>query len=235
MLSIYLISLFVGGSIVGFSALAGGHDGDVDHDFDAGVGADLGLDAEVGLGIDGDVGVGHDISLAADAEPGVDAGFDLGFWMPFLSLRFWTYFAAFFGLTGTLLTSLAMASVIPTLLVSLVMGLGCGTTAATVVKYLQKTSGGGHEDVASFRGKLGTVVLGARDGERGRVRINMPGETVSLPAVMEGGRELLNGSRIVILKVEAGLAEVMACPDAVLGEDAKADERVSKERERERG
>jgi hypothetical protein len=81
---LYLFGLIVGGVLLGSSLLLGGH-GEAEVDAE--------LDAEVG----GDAEVHVD-----DHGSGIEVGADLVLWR-FRSLRFWTFFLAFFGLSGTLL------------------------------------------------------------------------------------------------------------------------------------
>ena len=88
MLPIYLVTLIVGGVLVLVSVFLG------DSDTDADVAADIDVDA--------------DLDLAAGADVDADGSLDVGLidalqaWLPFTSMRFWTFFAAFFGLTGSL-------------------------------------------------------------------------------------------------------------------------------------
>ncbi len=91
MLTVYLITAVVGGAFVLLSAFGGSHDDfdhDADFDSDAGFESDAGLDADFG----------------ADADHGELVHADV--WLPFLSMRFWTYFLTFFGVTGMLLDEL---------------------------------------------------------------------------------------------------------------------------------
>ena len=84
----YIFALVLGGVLLGASFLLGGDhdaDGDVDMDADADVDADVDADAD----IDGDADGGHD-----------GHGDVAGFFGVLGSLRFWTFFTAFFGLTG---------------------------------------------------------------------------------------------------------------------------------------
>ena len=83
LLKIYLASLAFGGVLL-VASLVIGDDGDADTDFDGGADLDLDLAAEHGGAPDhGDI----------DALGGIFGALK--------SIRFWTFFTAFFGLTGT--------------------------------------------------------------------------------------------------------------------------------------
>ena len=70
--------------------------------FDIDADAEVDMDADVDVDVDADLDVDHD----ADVAPSVDTADAL--WLPFLSLRFWLFFVAFFGLVGTMLTTLVL-------------------------------------------------------------------------------------------------------------------------------
>lgn len=118
---IYGLCFIVGGLFVLLAAV-GGLDGvDIDTDFD--------FDAEVSANIDDiDVGTQIDQTLTALRDR---------WWLPFLSLQFWTFALCFFGLTGLLITRMQ-----PNLagwlgaLIAVLMGLFCGLVAALVLRSL---------------------------------------------------------------------------------------------------
>lgn len=234
--SIYAICLIVGGVIVSVSAFAGGHDADADvdvgGDIDVGGDVDVGGDIDVGgdLDVDGDVDIGGDIDADADmdgdfhAAGDIDHGgsdFDASVWIPFLSMRFWTFFTAFFGLTGSVFTFLNLAGVNATLITSIIMGVFCGWVAATSVKLLQKSSVTSITSERSYQGKIGKVIVGAEAGGRGRIRINELGGTVDFPARMNENVELLAGTYVVVVSIENSVASVMPCPEEAIPEPEK--------------
>src|SRR5436190_17778919 len=107
MLVVYLITLIVGGALLALSLVLGGH-GDADaHGGDADA---HGGDAHAGSA-DGDHG------SALDAFTG---------WFPITSLRFWTFFSAFFGLTGTILGAFMGTGAVPTALFAVGAGYASG-------------------------------------------------------------------------------------------------------------
>ena len=94
MLPYYLGSLTLGGVFILTSIFFGDADTDVDAIMDLDM--DLDLDAD-------------EAALAVFQDPS-DAISDTGTWIPFFSLRFWTFALASFGLAGTLLELLGVAS-----------------------------------------------------------------------------------------------------------------------------
>ena len=95
MLMVYLIALIVGGVLLALTLVLGGA---VDHH----AGGDL--DHHAGDG-------GHGGSF--------DAVFG---WLPVTSLRFWTFFAAFFGAVGTVLSAWSLAGPAPAAVLAVAAG-----------------------------------------------------------------------------------------------------------------
>src|SRR3954465_6454976 len=107
MLALYIGSLLFGGVLLGASVFGG-------HDHDAGGGHDAGHDA--------DHGDGHQSAAAS--------------LLPLLSLRFWAFTFAFFGLAGTVLTLGGLGALTP--VVAGGFGLGSGYVAARVLRGLAR-------------------------------------------------------------------------------------------------
>lgn len=193
LLPFYVGSLVLGGGLIGTSMLLGGSDHDADHD------ADLGADH------DADVGADHDHDHDHGHGPhGPDLAGAL--WLPVLSLRFWTFFLAFFGLTGTLLDALELAPADVTLGVALGMGLGCGYTTAAVIRSLRAR----HVDSSidperDYVGRAGEVLQDVLPGDPGLVRLHVKGVHVDLEAQVEpGAAALRRGQKAIVLGVAEG-------------------------------
>ena len=76
------------------------------------------------------VGGDHDADIdSPDAEG--DAGFDAAGWLPFASLRFWTFFSAAFGLTGIGLSALDLSRA-----PSIIFSVGAGYVSGLFVSKL---------------------------------------------------------------------------------------------------
>lgn len=192
LLPFYVGSLVLGGGLLGTSMLLGGSDHDADHD------ADLGADHDADLGADHD----HDHDHAHGPHGPDLAG---ALWLPVLSLRFWTFFLAFFGLTGTLLDLLDLAPAGVTLGVALGLGLLCGYTTAALIRSLRAQ----HVDSSidperDYVGRSGEVLQDVVPGDPGLVRLHVKGVHVDLEALVEpGAAALRRGQKVIVI----GLAE----------------------------
>lgn len=194
LLSLYLGSLVFGGVLLGASLLLGGHD-----DFDADTDADLDTD---GLDFDSDVDADADLDLDADADADADleldaeadadahggmgkdldvSGASLFFFLK--SLRFWTFFLAFFGLTGTLLDGLGVSgNPIVTFAVALATGTLTGFTAAKLIRSLMHDELAAPANDRDYVGLSARVLVPPKVGGVGKVRVEVGGRLVDLLA-----------------------------------------------------
>lgn len=192
MLAVYLFCLLGGGALVAASAIFGGKD------------ADLG---------------GHDASADADAGADVDASADgsvahgdathVTGWLPFLSLQFWTFALAFFGLTGTILTLLDLASTIPTLIAALALGLGSGTAVSTAIRRLRTQTVSSSLGAGDFAGRSGIVKVPLKAGSAGKIRISAKGQLIDLLAMTDEKDEIAAGEEVLVTEMQDGRAVVV--------------------------
>jgi membrane protein implicated in regulation of membrane protease activity len=182
---VYIFTLIVGAVLLGASILLGGHDTDAD--------------AEGGADADGDAEGGADKDLAKDVGPsGGDAG---GFLTLFLSMRFWVFFLAFFGLTGLVLDLLDLVgNPWVTLALALGMGLGVGTAARLIMRKLGSDTSGNVAESSHYVGKTARVMVPFDGAGVGKVRVDVKGTTVDLLA--SGIEEDAFASREEVLIVE---------------------------------
>jgi hypothetical protein len=215
MLAIYLGFLGFGVTVVGLLlAMGGGKEGDADHgDADHG-------DADHGDADHGDAehgGAGHpdgvDDADHGDFHHGPAAGagkgdvLRLGPGKLLLSVRFWTFFAAAFGATGTLATLVGIGAVV-TFLAALVTGLAVGVGAHALFRAIQQDRVSGETDLSKLAGEEATVLVAVRPGARGQVRIQRPSGTRDLMATSRDGTALEVGSTVLVTAVEDGVADV---------------------------
>jgi membrane protein implicated in regulation of membrane protease activity len=177
MLSAYLITLIVGGVLVAISLVVGG-DGD-------------------GGGHDGDAHAG-DADGDAHAEHGGAFDAALG-WLPLGSLRFWTFFAAFFGLTGTALSLLPGTGSIVTAVAAVATGYGAGVALTRIVRRLQQTSSDSSLAAADLIGATAHVLLPVAPGRAGKVRLHLKGRAVDLLAETQEEAELPAGEKALVI------------------------------------
>lgn len=208
MLTVYLSCLVVGGVFVALSATgAFGKDIDAEH----------GLDAPA---LEASPEVEHEISLgeatqALTTHPGSRK---TRLWLPVLSLRFWTWGAAFFGLMGALLSTLTSASALFTGLVSAVTGIGVGSLSAWVVRVLRNPVGA-QVRLADYRGQVGELMLPLRAGGVTRIRLRVHERERTMLAVTSDPVALAAGTRVLVLGIdERGRAQIEP-EDSPLGPD----------------
>ncbi len=215
MLTLYLSCLVVGGVFVGLSTI-GAIGKDVEADFDADADIDADIDAELDVDTDlaelgpGEVepGLGTAHSLAvADASHGLGPR-KRKIWLPMLSLRFWTFGSAFFGLTGALLSSFTSVGALMVAVMSGVTGVSVGTASAWAVRWLRRPVG---ESVrlSEYAGSTGELELPLREGGVTRIRLHVQGRERTMLAVASEPRELPTGARVLVLGIdEDGRAQI---------------------------
>lgn len=203
--SVYLISLIVGGFFVLLSIFGGGdQEGDADADADAEVDADSDFDhdADVDHDLDHDVDAGHDLGAHADVGPG---------FVDLLSIRALFLFAAFFGLTGTvlgLLGSQEPLTAVFSVLTGLVVGLG-GNWLIKRFAYEQVSSAVSSLDLT---GRTARVILPFVGPERGRILVEARGQRMQITARSldtEGDDPFSPGDEVVVVRMDGRVAEVV--------------------------
>jgi hypothetical protein len=210
MTSLYLASLAFGGLLIGVSVLLGG--GDLDGDGDLGLEGDLDLDGD--LDFDGELDLDGDVDLDGDgpigealATAGDSVGADAAIWMPFLSLRFWTFATAAFGMIGLLL-SFVMSSAVATAGFAGLGGMSIGWGAAWSFRHLAQKPVSGETTTLRYVGQEAKVVLSIRPGAQGKIALQTYQGRLDLTAVSNDGRSLDVGDTVLIASMSHGVANV---------------------------
>lgn len=233
LLAIYVGSLAFGGILIGASLLGADRDGDADADHgdldhgdvahgdldhgdvdhgDLGHGeAELGdHDGEVGEahgdhgGTHHEIGAGTRISVTTeDATVGATGVLVANL----LSLRFWTFALASFGLTGLLLSLVGLPELVG-LGISAPLGLGIGWGAATVVRSLARDTRSTEMRTQTLQGREAVVVLAVGPEKVGKVRLVHAGQTLELPATTREDRLLDRAETVLVVEVKGGQAVV---------------------------
>lgn len=185
MVTFYIISAIIGGVLVLASAFLGGDhlNGEFSHD-----------------GFDFHAGDGHDA--------GTDVHSDL--WLPFFSLRFWTYFFAFFGVTGLLMTKFTE---VPGMLVPWLAGLfgvTAGLAVAVTMRMLDKNSTDSSIHEEHIVGQEARVLVPVYKGKPGKVRCDVRGEMIDLIAFTNEDVPLEIGQRALVVSIEGQQAQVVS-------------------------
>lgn len=193
MLTVYIVSAIVAGALILLSAVGGGHD--AGHDVDVG---------------------GHDFDASHDADVHSDGAVE-GTWIPFFSLRFWTYFFAAFGIIGLLLTVLNAATAPLTIGLALGGGLVTGFAVAAIMRWLKGSASTDSASLHDLLGKEAKVLVGVRPSQLGKVRIEAKGEIIDLLATSESGEQIEIGEQVVVVGVDGNQAKIARRRD-ILGD-----------------
>jgi hypothetical protein len=191
----YVFALVLGSILLGASFLMGG-----DHEADAHGDAD------------GHVEASHDLDGHADGEH--EAHGDLGGLFGVLaSMRFWTFFAAFFGLTGVVLDGFNLAEELVALGLSIGVGFVTGFVAVTVIRRLAATDTGVAAGVGDYIGKTGELLIGVGPQRIGKIRIELKGTTVDV-LVLTDDDAIAKGEQALILEMRGDKAVVVRLDSA---------------------
>lgn len=216
MTSLYLASFLFGGVLIGASVLLGGGedldvdgDFDVDGDVDLDVAADVDIDVDGDLDLDADAGHGGALDHIGDhaLEVGDTVGADAALWMPFLSMRFWTFGTTAFGLVGLIL-SMALSSALLTGAFAAVGGVVSGWGAAWAFRVLATEPVSGETTTKRYIGQEAKVTLPIRPGARGKIALETYQGRLDLLAQTMDGHELGVGDRVLIASIKDGVADV---------------------------
>jgi len=196
---LYLFCFALGGLLLLASIVLGDKDGG--HDSDASAAGDVHAQAETG----GSHGIDHGVL----ASPGSLAGM----FTAFLSMRFWMFFLAFFGLTGLVLDGLDL---VPNsgvaLAISLVMGLAIGQATAAVFRYLAANETSTAASVSDYVGKSGRVLVGFGAGSLGKLRLTLKGTTVDVLTSTDEERAFVAGEEALVIQMNDTTAVVARLP-----------------------
>jgi hypothetical protein len=233
-LGVYLAALVLGGTLVAVSLIGGHHDdvdADLDHDLDADADADFDADADADFDADADADFDADADADADFDAHADADFDAEadvgadadgdadghtdvgstVWLPFLSLRFWTFALAFFGLTGSVMTGLSLLhSQFAILPLSIGMGLAAGTGVAYAMRRLSRQEVTSLVSRRDYSGMTARVLLPVSREQRGKIRLEVKGQLIDLPATTDEEAVFGRHDEVFVVEVEEHEAVVVA-------------------------
>lgn len=228
MLTLYLASFVIGGVLVLVSAVAGGHGHgadaghdighDVDHDVGHDTDHDVGHDADHDVDHDVDHCIGHDVAhgLSSDLNHEVghaSAGAEFnGPWLPFLSLRFWTFFAAFFGVTGLIFDGLWHVPSLFTLAAALGVGAVSGTGVSWLMRFVRANQVDSSLSSGEIEGASARVLLPVSRESEGKVRVWLKGYVKDLRATTDDDLPLNLGAQVLVVRVVNSVAKVTALP-----------------------
>ena len=194
---VYFAALIVGlGTLlvqVAFGARGGGH-----HGFGGGGAHHLG---DAGGG-----GHGHEAEHASKA-----AASAAGFFVVFLSFRFWIFAALGFGLGGSILRLTGALPASVEAIVAGVLGLGSGLGAALALRAATSSSVGTPNEASRAVGGVARVVVPIGKGAEGKVRIEIGGSSIDLIASSDDD-DLAKDEMVLVEEVAGGIAKVSRRP-----------------------
>lgn len=185
MVAVYVGSLLFGGLLIAASFLGAGHDTDV-HAGDTGHGHPG----------DGD----HEQSQASAV-------------LSLFGLRFWSFGSAFFGLTG-LVVNLAGGAVLAATgpLIAGGVGVAAGLGASATFRALTRDTIGQVRAATALVGREGRLLLPVARGQRGKVRLPVPGGG-DVDLLAETDDDALDaGAEVLIVEVRGNVAVVERAP-----------------------
>lgn len=194
MLPLYLGCLALGGLLIVVSIVMGGKD--LDKGFDKGFDKDFDKAIEV-----------HGDGEAQAGGAPLDKGGSGDSWLPFLSLRFWTFGLATFGGAGSIL-SVAGFSDLVAAPASALTGIGVGYAVAWAFRRLSRDKVSGDYGLRQVPGREGRLLIGVGPGRTGKVRVQIDGQDVDLLARTQDERALNPREKVLIIGVNDGVAEV---------------------------
>jgi membrane protein implicated in regulation of membrane protease activity len=158
------------------------------------------------LGGDHDAHVGDTDFDDIDGHEGIHSDI----YLPILSLRFWTFFAACFGITGLLLTNFSSASPVIVAVVSAVTGVIAGLSTFAIMRRMRDMDSDSGVKEEHLIGREGRVLVGLSPGREGKIRVDVKGELVDMTAFTEDDAPLTPGDRALVVSIDNGRANVVS-------------------------
>jgi len=204
---VYIICLIVGGGLLVISTVFGGQtNGGVDVATDTGV--DFGGDVNVDAAPDVDVSPDAPIDTGPAHAHGHGGGLGLSSWF---SISFLIYFAAMFGLVGTVLSYMSKASSGAVLAWALVGGIVVGQLVHQALRFLRRSSGNSQVRKDDFLNQLARVTVALGPNQCGEVAVRAAGRERFVAAVTRRTDDKFAvGDTVAIVGFSGGKAEVVS-------------------------
>lgn len=153
----------------------------------------------------------HDGGDFHDADHDAGEGEHAGGW---LSPRFFTFALMAFGLAGSGIHFLSLASAPVTAGLATGAGLASGFLASAVFRTLKLKEASSSAALSEAAGKMGTLLLPCAADRPGKVRVTLKGQLVDLVAVPDEG-PLSAGETVVVLDVKDDVARVVRAMEVI--------------------
>jgi membrane protein implicated in regulation of membrane protease activity len=196
-LTIYLAALAFGGVLL-IGSLVGGHD----HG---------GAEGDAGMGGAHHAGDAHDHAHHEHDSQGGPTGY-LWFIRPLLSLRFWIFGLTFFGLTGSILSGLRLATPSLTAVLAIMLGLTTGYIAARLFQALARQTVGEISSQGGHIGREGRLLLPVSKSQRGKMRAVVGGVATDVIVETDSEAPLPAGVTVLVVGMRGTIALVERSP-----------------------
>jgi membrane protein implicated in regulation of membrane protease activity len=185
MLPIYIFSFTIGGIFVALAALAGLDGVDFDDPFDA----DIEVTEE-----SRNIEEGEKI-LTLTKRPK-----KMTLWLPFLTIKFWTFGSCFFGLTGIVLSKFTPGmSEVAIASISVLIGSFCGTSMVWVLRNLRRHQADSLIRANDLIGLSGKVSIPFDSQSKGKVQLTVKGSNLDLVAFTDEEKGFNKGDRVLVV------------------------------------
>ena len=204
-MSIYLAAMGFGLVLLASTIFLG--DSDLDADTDIDMDPNIDFDAEVDFTVDG----AGELDALNTAEKKSKSRF-----IPFLSIRFWTFGLTIFGVTGFILVKMDQGPAVHASL-AVAMGVLVGWAAALIFHQLKNTTVDSSTNTDQLAGHQGEVTLTIRTTGAGKVRVRSKEQYLELVATTSHTEDLQIGDKVLILKSQDG--QLVVAPFPSLNQD----------------
>ena len=175
--------------------MGGGND-----DFDKDLSLDKDFDFDADVDVDADLDADADLSAATGELDGEG-------WLPFLSMRFWTFALACFGMSGAIMTALGTSDWVSAP-ISAVTGIGLGWMIAYVFHRLKQDTVSSNTNTTSLVNQEGKALLPISKSQKGKVRLSLGTEILDLEATTNDSMPIERGEKIIVVAVQNGTAVI---------------------------
>ena len=132
-------------------------------------------------------------------------------------MRFWTFALMSFGLLGTFLHYLDLASAPATAISASVLGIFCGWLAAYSFRALARSNPDSGARSAELVGQVGKVLLPPNTQGRAKIRLRVKGQLIDYVATSD--EPLLSGTSVLVEEVRGERLHVSPAPAGLKYED----------------
>jgi hypothetical protein len=198
MFPLYIGALILGGILIAASILlGGGDDSDFDNEMELDKDFDLNVDKDFDLNADKDFDIQLDGAEDVDSEG----------WLPFLSMRFWTFALACFGMSGSLMSMLGTSDILSAPIAA-VTGITLGWIVAYIFHRLKNDVVSSETSISTYINHEGQALLPISKNKMGKIRLSLGTEVVDLRAVTNDPTPIHHSEKIIVISVADGIATV---------------------------